>query len=142
MEQSSVLAGKELEPTSASQHKPRFSLPSGTAQYIPVRQLTGTGRYRKDRPSAVDFGHRRSISAVDGRFPPSTVDLRRNRPSMAEEEEKKKKKKKKRRRSTSHRPSGDSARGSPASRRCPRCPSAVTARIALAPSSTGESSRR
>ncbi|RWW63628.1 hypothetical protein BHE74_00029174 [Ensete ventricosum] len=50
------------------------------------------------------------------------------------EEEKGKKKKKKRRRSTSHRPSSDSARGSPASRRCPRCPSTVAACAALTPS--------
>ncbi|RWW16574.1 hypothetical protein GW17_00019542 [Ensete ventricosum] len=45
-----------------------------------------------------------------------------------EEEEKKKKKKKKRRRSTSRGPSSDSARGSPTSRCCPRCPSTVAAR--------------
>ncbi|RWV98457.1 hypothetical protein GW17_00038693, partial [Ensete ventricosum] len=51
-------------------------------------------------------------------------------PTLHEEEEEKKKKK--RRRSTSRSPSGDFARGSPASRRCPCCPSAVTARAALA----------
>ncbi|RWV78211.1 hypothetical protein GW17_00060852 [Ensete ventricosum] len=56
-----------------------------------------------------------------------------------EEEEEEKKKKKKRRRSTSHCPSSDSARGSPASR---RCSSAVAARVALASSPVGESSRR
>ncbi|RZS14816.1 hypothetical protein BHM03_00046561 [Ensete ventricosum] len=41
-----------------------------TARYIPIRQLTGTrtGRYR-----VVPLR-----SAVDGRFPPSAVDLRRN----------------------------------------------------------------
>ncbi|RWW08001.1 hypothetical protein BHE74_00022563, partial [Ensete ventricosum] len=41
--------------------------------------------------------------------------------------------KKKRRRSTLHRPSDNSARGSPASRRCLRCPSVVAACAALAP---------
>ncbi|RZR92641.1 hypothetical protein BHM03_00020996, partial [Ensete ventricosum] len=46
------------------------------------------------------------------------------------EEEEEKKKKKRRRRSTSCRPSGDSAGGSPASRRRPRCPSAIVARNA------------
>ncbi|RRT71858.1 hypothetical protein B296_00005609, partial [Ensete ventricosum] len=60
--------------------------------------------------------------------------------SQEEEEEKKKKKKKKkkrRRRSTLHRPSDDSAQGSPASRRRPRCPNVVAARVALAPSPAG-----
>ncbi|RWW33153.1 hypothetical protein BHE74_00012209 [Ensete ventricosum] len=87
--------------------------PSGktrTARYIPVRQLTGmrTGRYR-------------------------AVPLR----SGVDEEEEEKKKKKKRRRSTSHRPSDDSARGSPASHRCQRCPSTVAACAALTPSPAG-----
>ncbi|RRT57361.1 hypothetical protein B296_00038616 [Ensete ventricosum] len=81
-----------------------------TARYIPVRQLTGTrtGRYR-------------------------AVPLR----SGVDEEEEEKKKKKKRRRSTSHRPSDDSARGSPTSHRCQRCPSAVAACAALTPSPAG-----
>ncbi|RRT68497.1 hypothetical protein B296_00020560, partial [Ensete ventricosum] len=106
-----------------------------TARYIPVWQLTGTwtGRYR-----AVPLR-----SAVGGRFPPSAVDLGENDRRRSIEEEKGKKKKRKRRRSTSHRPSGDSTRGSPAAvaaraalalvrgdvagRRCPRCPSDVNA---------------
>ncbi|RRT78263.1 hypothetical protein B296_00008987 [Ensete ventricosum] len=71
----------------------------------------------RNRPSAIDRGRKRKV----------------------EEEEKKKKKKKKRRRSTSSRPSGDSARGSPASRHRLCCPSAVAAarprpRVAREPS--------
>ncbi|RZS27232.1 hypothetical protein BHM03_00060669 [Ensete ventricosum] len=80
-----------------------------TARYIPVWQLTGTwtGRYR-----AVPLR-----SAVGGRFKEKTTVGGRLR------KKKERRRKRKRRRSTSHRPSGDSARGSPA---------AVAARAALA----------
>ncbi|RWW75112.1 hypothetical protein BHE74_00016884 [Ensete ventricosum] len=98
-------------------HVVRFSLPSGKTRtgYIPVRQLTDT---RTDRYWAIPL--RSAVNEID------------HRRSIEEENEKKKKKKKKRR-STSHCPSGDSARGSPASRRCPRYPSTVAAHVALAP---------
>ncbi|RZS25772.1 hypothetical protein BHM03_00059023 [Ensete ventricosum] len=102
-----------------------------------------------------EIDHWRSILAVPPDSGPSTywsaagpICTGRYGPYRSKEEEEKKKKKK-RRRSTSHRPSGDSARGSPASRRHPRCPSAIAACVALAPSPVGffsphagESSRR
>ncbi|RZR88657.1 hypothetical protein BHM03_00016277 [Ensete ventricosum] len=91
-----------------------------TAWYIPVRQLIG-------RYWAVPLR-----SAVDGRFPPSAVDLRRNRASARGRKRKEEEEEKKKKRSTSRRPSGDSARGSPVSRRRPRCHSAVIARAAHA----------
>ncbi|RWW68988.1 hypothetical protein BHE74_00023442 [Ensete ventricosum] len=100
---------------------------NGKDYVITVRPVPpGTDRYA-DRPlpgGSTKIGRRRSISVVDGRFPPSAVDLRRRRRGKEEEEEKKKNKK----RSTSRCPSNDSARGSPASRRHPRCPSAIAAR--------------
>ncbi|RWW10131.1 hypothetical protein GW17_00026345 [Ensete ventricosum] len=91
------------------------------------------------------IGCRRSISAVCGRFKEkSTVDgrLKKKKERRGKEEEEKKKSK-----STSRRPSGDSARGSPVSRRRPRCSSAVVAREPSPPASdfsphAGESSRR
>ncbi|RWW20668.1 hypothetical protein GW17_00015213 [Ensete ventricosum] len=90
---------------------------TGRYQAVPLRSIVG-GRFR---PSTVDFCRLRSIQGE--------IDRRRSI-----EEEKGKEEKKKRRRSTSRHPSGDSARGSPASRRRSRCPSAVAARAALAPS--------
>ncbi|RWV79398.1 hypothetical protein GW17_00059474 [Ensete ventricosum] len=125
--------------------------------YRPVHTGPAADRYA-DRPlpgGTAKIGRRQSISAVCGRFKEkSTVggrlrkkkERRRRGKEEEEEEEEKylaprsieeekgKKKKKKRRRSTSHRPSSDSARGSPASRRCPRCPSTVAACAALTPS--------
>ncbi|RWW27542.1 hypothetical protein GW17_00008025 [Ensete ventricosum] len=64
----------------------RFAISTYTARYgryIPVRQFAGTrtARYRAVPPK---IDRRRSISAVDGRFRPSTVDFGRQRPIEGE----------------------------------------------------------
>ncbi|RWW45872.1 hypothetical protein BHE74_00048244, partial [Ensete ventricosum] len=50
--------------------RPRFFIPTCTAhigRYISVREPPATRRYRQNRPSAIDFGRRRSIEGEKGK---------------------------------------------------------------------------
>ncbi|RWW18630.1 hypothetical protein GW17_00017369 [Ensete ventricosum] len=67
-------------------------IPGGTyrSTRLPVRRPSATGWYRQNRPSTVDFGHRRSIEGEKGK--------------KKKKKKRKRRKKMRRRKNTSRRP--------------------------------------